>query len=452
MSKNLEKRYGLLVATAMVVGTVIGSGVFFKAEKVLVATEGDLKLGILSWIIGGMIMVSCAYTFSIMANKHSDAAGLYDYAKIAVGQKYAYAVNWFSAYIYMPSMCSVVSWVAARYTGVLFGWDIVGGEVMMLTGVYLMAIFTLNTLSPSLAGYFQVSTTIIKMIPLLLMAVVGFIVGLNNGQLAENFATVNHEITMGSGLLTAVVATAFAYEGWIVATTIASELKNPKRDMPIALVAGTLIVITTYVLYYVGLSGAVSNAELMANGEQGAKMAFSALFSNLGGTALFVFVVISCLGTVNGLFVGTTRSIYNMAHQNVGIKPKLLASIDAETVMPANATAIALLVNCFWLVYFYGANLVPVPWFGSLSYDSSELAIINMYAFYIPIFIMMMVQNKEMGIFKRFIAPTVAIAGCIFMVYAACISHGWSVLAYLASFIVIMLLAIPFAKKQKPIQ
>ena len=67
MDQQLTKKYGLLTAIAMVVGIVIGSGVFFKAEKVLTATGGDLPLGILAWVIGGVIMISCAYTFAVMA-------------------------------------------------------------------------------------------------------------------------------------------------------------------------------------------------------------------------------------------------------------------------------------------------------------------------------------------------------------------------------------------------
>ena len=67
MKEELEKKYGLLTAIAMVVGIVIGSGVFFKAEMVLLATGGDLPLVILSWVLGGLVMILCAYTFAVMA-------------------------------------------------------------------------------------------------------------------------------------------------------------------------------------------------------------------------------------------------------------------------------------------------------------------------------------------------------------------------------------------------
>ena len=86
MSNQLQKRYGLLTAMAMVVGIVIGSGVFFKAEKILLETGGNLPLGILAWIIGGVIMVSCAYTFAILATKYEKVNGIVDYAEAAVGE------------------------------------------------------------------------------------------------------------------------------------------------------------------------------------------------------------------------------------------------------------------------------------------------------------------------------------------------------------------------------
>lgn len=124
MDNGLEKRYGLLTAIAMVVGIVIGSGVFFKAEKVLTATGGNLSLGILAWLLGGLVMILCAYNFALMATKHEKVSGVVDYAEVLVGGRYAYFFAWFAAVIYFPAMTSVVAWVAARYFGVLMGWEI----------------------------------------------------------------------------------------------------------------------------------------------------------------------------------------------------------------------------------------------------------------------------------------------------------------------------------------
>ena len=84
---KLEKKYGLFTAICMVVGTVIGSGVFFKAQNVLNLTEGNMTLGILAWIIGGLIMVACACTFAVLATKYEKVNGVVDYAEVLVGKK-----------------------------------------------------------------------------------------------------------------------------------------------------------------------------------------------------------------------------------------------------------------------------------------------------------------------------------------------------------------------------
>ena len=94
MATELKKKYGLLTAICMVVGIVVGSGVFFKAEAILTKTSGNLKLGILAWVIGGVIMIICAYTFSLLATKYEKVNGVVDYAEAAIGEKYAYLVGW----------------------------------------------------------------------------------------------------------------------------------------------------------------------------------------------------------------------------------------------------------------------------------------------------------------------------------------------------------------------
>ena len=182
MDNELKKKYGLPTAIALVIGIVIGSGVFFKAEKILTATGGNLPLGILAWAIGGLIMIICAYMFSILATRYAHVNGLVDYAEALMGKHYAYYMGWFTTFIYFPAMTSVLAWVSARYLGVLCGFDITGGPVMVLACLFLVGSYAVNALSPILAGKFQVATTVIKLIPLLLMGIVGTIVGLFPGE------------------------------------------------------------------------------------------------------------------------------------------------------------------------------------------------------------------------------------------------------------------------------
>ena len=447
MEPKLEKKFGLFTAIAMVVGIVIGSGVFFKAEKILTATGGNLKEGILAWVIGGIIMISCAYTFSVMATKYQYVNGVVDYAEAAMGKKYAYYVGWFMAVIYYPTITSVLAWVSARYTCVIFGFPITGGECMTIACLYLVSSFTMNALSPVLAGKFQVSTTIIKLVPLFLMAVIGTFAGLKSSMTMYNFTHYVSQST-SNGLFTAIVAASFAYEGWIIATCINAELKNAKKNLPLALITGTFITMSVYILYYIGLAGTIKNEVMMAGGETGAKLAFQTVFTSAGGSLLFVFVIISCLGTLNGLMLGCTRGIYSLSARGLGPKPQVFSQIDPSTNMPVNSAILGLLLCSIWLFYFYGANLTS-NWFGFFSFDSSELPIITIYALYIPIFIMFMAKGKELNIFNRIFMPCLSLAGCVFMITAAWFAHGIAAAAYLIVFFVIMAFGAVFLQKAK---
>lgn len=459
--EKLTRKYGLMTAICMVVGTVIGSGVFFKAQNVLAATGGNMPLGIAAWVITGILMIVCSAQFAVMATRYEKVSGLVDYAEATCGSTYGYYIAWFMVNLYYPGMTSVLAWVSARYFGVLFGWSMVGPEVLALAGFFLVASYTMNAFSPKLAGKFQVSATVIKLIPIFLMAVVGTIVGFANGTLTQNFTTVVSEAVggTGGGLFAAVVATVFAYEGWIVATSINAELKNPKKNLPLALVIGSFIVVIAYVFYYIGVAGGATN-EVLIN--EGATTAFTNIFGGVGGAVLNICIVVSCLGTLNGLMVGVTRGMYAIAARGNGPKPEMFSSVDKHTNMTSNSAVWGLFISAVWLLYFYGANLSS-GWFGLFNFDSSELPIVTIYAMYIPIFIAWMIKEKELGVFKRFILPIASIICCAFMVFAAVYAHGitpylaakeggnfsFPVLFYLIVYAVFMIVGVLFRKKNK---
>ena len=448
MENGLQKKYGLFTAISMVVGIVIGSGVFFKAEKVLKATGGNMPLGIVAWGIVGLIMIVCSYVFATLATRHEKVNGVVDYAEVMVGKRFGYFVGWFMAIIYQPTLTSVLAWVSARYTCVLLNWDITGGSCMTIAAFYLIAIYALNALSPVLAGRFQVTTTVIKLIPLVLMAVTGTVIGLRSGLTMENFSRVaDAGVNAGGGLFASVVAVAFAYEGWIVATSINAEIRDSKKNLPRALIIGSLIVVAVYIFYYIGLAGAVHTTALMESGEAGAKLAFQNIFGQVAGTLIFVFIIISCLGTLNGLMLGCTRSLYSLATRGCGPNPRKFRRVDAVTDMPTNSSVAGLLLCGFWLLYFYGANLTA-SWFGPFSFDTSELPIVTLYAGYIPILAMMMLREKELGVFKRFVMPALAVLSCVFMVVAACMAHKMAVVYYLIVFVAIMLAGVAYMPRK----
>ena len=461
---KLQNRYGLLTAICMVVGIVIGSGVFFKAQTILQKTGGNMPLGILAWIIGGVIMLTCLLAFSVMAQKFEKVNGIVDYAEACVGSKYAYYVGWFLTIIYYPCLTSVLSWLSARYTlvfitsiapdfpllglGAAAGAEtVLGPECMALAMFYMCCAYAVNALSPKLAGKLQVSTTIIKLIPLFLMAVVGIIVGLANGTLANNFNTLADVGTTSTNpLFASVCATAFAYEGWIIATSINAELKDAKKNLPRALVIGAIIIIATYIFYYVGVAGGATNQELI---DSGATVAFINVFGNVLGNILNLFIAISCIGTMNGLMLGCVRGLYSIAVRGRGPAPHVFSQIDKETNMPHNSAIVGLLLCGFWGLYFFLANLAGT-WSGPFVFDSSELPIITIYMLYLPIFIMWIKKATDENAMRRYVTPILAICGSLFMIYASIMGHGIACFWYLIVFAAVMAVGFAFSK-EKPI-
>ena len=450
MSEKLQRKYGLFTAICMVVGIVIGSGVFFKAQAILEKTGGNMPLGILAWIIGGAIMLVCLLTFSFMGQKYERVNGLVDYAEATVGPRYGYFMGWFSATIYFPGMTSVLAWVSARYTLVFItsafpnfpmtipaaeGGCVIGPECMALTLFYLCLSYGMNALSPKLAGKFQTSTTVIKMIPLALMAVGGLIVGLVSGQLQTNFVTVAPNIQVsGNPLFASVCATAFAYEGWIIATSINAEIKDSKKNLPKALIIGGIIIAAVYIFYYIGVAGGASNQALIS---QGATVAFTNIFGGFLGNILNLFIAVSCLGTTNGLMLGCTRCMYSLADRGEGPAPEIFGQVDKKTNMPTNSAIFALMVTAAWFLYFYLSNLAGT-WSGPFVFDSSELPIITIYLMYIPILIQWMRKEKDQNALRRFIMPSLALCGSVFMIIACAIGHKMACVWYLIVFAVIM--------------
>ena len=410
--EKLERKYGVWTATAMVVGIVIGSGVFFKADDVLQASGGDLMTALSAWGIGGAIMVITAFVFAQIATRIEKVNGVVDYFEEAYGQRAGYLVAWFMTFIYYPTLVAVLAWVSANYTISLMGLE---RGVWLLASLYLVLFFLLNILSPVLAGKWQVSATIIKLIPLTLVAVVGLISGLISGQSVDSFSRVAQVVSEGGGLAVATLSTAFAYEGWIIATSINAELRDAKRTLPRALFFGSCLVVLIYMLYYLGISGVLSNEAVLAAGDDAPVQVLAIVFGRLGGTLLSVFVIVSCLGTLNGLIMGATRGMFAIASRGLGPRAELFCRVNHSTNSTVNSACIGFVMSAFWLLVWYG-NFAG--WFGAFM-DISELPIAFLYVIYISLYIYVMRTFTDARPFARFIAPLLAGAGSCYIIWGA---------------------------------
>ena len=450
MSNELKKKYGLITAICMVVGIVIGSGVFFKATPVFTNNGGNMIKSLLTVIVVGALMTVCAYTFSILAGRHSKINGIVDYAEAEVGEGLAYTIGWFLSIIYYPVIASTLAWVSANYTSSLF--EIGSANVrLLITAAYLTLSFVLNIISPKISGKFQGSTTVIKLIPLTIMAIVGTIIGLVNGQTLENLTQETTSLVSTSGnFFAAIVAFAFAYEGWIIATSINAELHDAKKNLPRALIIGTTVVITMYVAYFIGIASVLSTEQIMSAGDTLPKLAFTKLFGGnaVFGTIAYVFIIISCLGTMNGVMIGNCRGLYALAARNQGPAPKTFAKLHSKWNMPVRAAFVSFAISVIWMLQWeFGLIRGKLP--AIISFENDELPIITLYALYIPIFINMMIKSKDLHPVKRFVFPALSIAACLFMIFSAFYAYKIQAFYYLFIFAAIMIIGLMFYRDNK---
>lgn len=446
MENTLEKKYGLSTAIAMVVGVVIGSGVFFKADDVLKMTNGNLLIALCAWGLGAFAMIFGALVFAEFAQRIEKSNGIVDYSEMAYGKKFGYLVGWFKGVLYYAPLSAILAWVASLYTMILLGSDNPTNSTMtwVLTATYLTVTFVINYFSPVLAGKLQVGTTVIKLIPLTLVAIVGSISGLMNGVTMSNFSSAAASVGSSSGTLaTAVVATAFAYEGWIAAVTINSEIKDSKRNLPRALVIGTFVVFCVYVLYFLGIASVLPTETIVAEGDNAVRLATSQLFGPVASTILTLFVVVSCLGTLNGLVLSCIRIPYSLAIRNQGPMPKLLKIVDPKFNMPTYSVLFSAALSVMYSVLWYCSLNETFGRYIGLD----EIPIVLIYGLYIFLYVWYIKEFTDLGFMKRFVLPIGAILGALVILYGGITNP--SVGLYLLISVAVILFGLVFYRKEE---
>lgn len=412
--KTLEKKYGFYTAVSMVVGIVIGSGVFKSAGDVLALAGGDLFTSILAWLIGGAIMVVSAYTFSLVAVRVEKNSGIVDYIETALGEKAGYIIAWFMNFVYYPTLIGILAWLAGSISVTLFGIS-AAYMTWVFALVYLLGTYGLSVLSPILAGKWQVSATVVKLVPLALIALVGLVVGLINGTTIDNFVQ-NASNVVGGSLAKAVAVTVFAYEGWIIATSINAELKDAKKTLPKALVLGTIIVVAAYILFFLGLSGVLTNNEAVNLGGSldTTVLAAKRLFGDFFGSAVVVLVLVSVLGTLNGLVMGGFRGMYAISVRNKGPKPEVFKKLS-KADSTVNSGLLSLVFTLFWGLLWFGN--FEGWWNGFM--DTSILPIVFLYASYIIVYVFIIRKLEDLSFVNRYVFPVIASLGALYLVYGA---------------------------------
>ena len=455
---KVKKQYGLWTGIAMVIGIVIGSGVFLKAGGVLALSGGDLKISGLAWFIGGIIMVASGFCFAIFATKITKYNGVVDYVEKSTNKKVGYFLAWLMTTFYYPIVASIVALFAGSYFFKLIGANVglTDWPNFVFALVILILIVVLNYLSPMLSSKLQISATVIKLIPIAVIAIVGlfasFIVGDDFGIInAVNNPADGFSLNFGE----AVKKTAFAYEGWVCATAINAELKDSKKDLPRALVGGTIAILVFYIVYYVSLSAFLGNGGTIVEDANAPIAVFESIMGKIGSAFFTFFIMVSCLGTVNGVSISCCRGMYTMSCRGQGPAPEKFSKLGKNQSVSLLSCLYGL--GCMILMLGVWYLAMHEVWLFKYLGSMDEIVCAIIYAVYITMYVYIMKNFKDKNVFVRFVMPIIATIGSLFFVicgtglYQLIFNNDTSSLiafaVFIGLFIILMIPSIFFYRK-----
>ncbi|AQY50162.1 amino acid permease-associated protein [Listeria weihenstephanensis FSL R9-0317] len=404
-NQKLKKDIGFFTALTIVMGTVIGSGVFFKPEAVYSAT-GTAGLGLLAWILGGVITICGGLTAAELSAAIPQTGGMMMYLQKTYGKLTAYLLGWAQTVIYFPANIAALSIIFATQVANLFG---TGDQIIVPVAIAAAAfIMLMNFISAKVAGSFQAVTTICKLVPLILIIIFGLF---HQGDVAFRLfpmSVADHPFltSLGSGL----VATMFAYDGWIHVGNIAGEMKNPKKDLPKAIVFGLTGVMVVYLLINIAYL-LVMPATALASTATPASDVANIIFGSIGGKLITIGILVSVFGTINGYTMTGIRIPYAMALDNQLPFSNWFKKLGAKSSVPYNGGIVILLISI--IMIFTGQ-------FNQLT----DMLIFVIWIFYTLTFIAVFVLRKrEPELVRPYkvplypVIPIIAILGGAFIVF-----------------------------------
>lgn len=381
--QKLEAKYGLFTAISMVIGQTIGSGIFFKADDILTATQGNVFAGLLGFLIVGISVVFAAATMANYAEILPHDGGILNYVEYRFGKKASAYVGWMYFVMFYPLLTAVLFTVSGIYIShflsEFFSFTPIPLHFALIGFFNLVLFFIINIFRPKSSGIFQQITTVLKLIPLIFIASLGIIhfVG-TSGAVSQTFSTATEsQKPLWMLVAASFIPVAFSMDGWYVATQISGEIKNPSQNLPKALIIGTIVILTVYVSYYLGITSKMGASEIV-NLKDAYINEFSKKIGGKAGSLLMqIFIIISVLGTSNGLLLASIRVPYQFSNLEYSKKFWNLNSINPTTKMPINSAFVSLILIILYLIIYYFTN--TESFFTTRNYDISAIPISFIY-------------------------------------------------------------------------
>ncbi len=380
---GLSRDLGVSQACAVVVGTIIGSGIFLVPAEMMQAV-GSARLVYLAWIVGGVLSLFGALTYAELGAMKPQAGGEYVYVRDAYGPLagFLYAWTWFL--IAKPASIATVATGLVRILGtfsmlsffsnpfVTQPFPVTYGQLVAIASALLISF--LNYLGIKKAGEFQLIFTILKVGIILAIVWIGFSFGAGTwAHFAESFTGARGGI---AGFMAALVAALWAYDGWNDLNMVSEEIRHPERNIPIALILGVAIVGALYMLVNAAVQFVLPAAAIAAS-PRPASDAIGLVRGPLGASIVSAAMAVSMLVTLNGTIMSGARVPFAMARDRyffsalAKVHPRFHTPSVAIVVQAMLAVALLLIGGSFrqffslaifaeWLFYMIAGSTVFV--------------------------------------------------------------------------------------------
>ncbi len=358
------RKLGFWTGVALVVGCVIGSGVFVKPGRVLAAT-GDSNLAILAWALGGLMTLAGGLTIAEIASRIPKNGGITIYIEELFGPKLGFVSGWVQALIYGPALASAL----ALYFGSLF-CQFVGLPSADQKVVGLMALFGLGLVSAigtRVSAVIQNISTVVKLIPIFVIVCAGLWLG------RDTIFSVQVPVQAGAGpslgLAAAVLATLWAYDGWVQVGNLGEEMQNASKNLPRAIIIGLLTIMITYLLVNLALFRVLPKDQIALLNEKAVGVAAETMFGSIGGKLVSLGILISIFGCLNGNILAGTRVPYAMATRGTFPFRSLIGKQHAKLGTPVPSILLVLAIAAGMVIMLNPDRI-------------TDIAIFSMYGFY----------------------------------------------------------------------
>ncbi|HEY7726837.1 MAG TPA: amino acid permease [Candidatus Eisenbacteria bacterium] len=366
-SLHLRRQIGLYAATAITVGSIIGSGIFRSPHSVAQEIQ-SVPVTLLAWILGGLLSLTGSLVLAEMAVTHPRTGGLYVFIREGFGDRLGFVFGWASLWVIKPTVIASITSVFATYFCEAMGWP---KGAALSSGIAAIAVLTyINWLGVRAGAGTQSLLSTLKVAGILLLCAAAFALphappaapALAPG--AAPASTAAAAKPFFAGFAVAMISILFAYDGWTDSTYVGGEVVNPKRNFPIAILGGTLLVVAVYVLTNLAYFAVLSPAEVASFPAVGSE-AMRRVLGEWGSRALAVLVAVSTFGCISSSILTGPRVTLAMAAD--GLFWRRAAHVNERRGTPDVALWLQGVLSVIWLACARGFEDVS-GWFVTTSW------------------------------------------------------------------------------------